>query len=102
MSDTFSSKLTKVDFSRNLGVIVCAHVFEATRPIMLVCHENNLWQCLCGQDDHHGADDGHLVGIGHLLDRDDSLAQLSDLPPGWQAERDTPNSDWKRMRLESA
>lgn len=83
-------------FISNLGVFVCPHVFEDTRPILLVVHEGNEWQCLCGKGDHD--DDGHLVGMGHLVSRDPSLDQLSDLPDGWEAERKSPADPWIRTK----
>ena len=76
-----------------MGVFVCPHVFENSRPILLVIHEDGDWQCLCGQDDHYG-NDGHLVGMGHLLERDQSIEQLHDLPDNWEAGRTSPNDEW--------
>ncbi|WP_152565180.1 MULTISPECIES: hypothetical protein [Methylobacter] len=80
-------------FNSDLGVFVCPHVFKATRPILLVVHEDGDWQCLCGGNDH--SDDGHLVGIGHLVERDPSLDELVDLPDGWEAERHSPEQPWE-------
>lgn len=79
-------------FETNLGVFVCPHVFRNVRPVLLVVHEDNEWQCLCGFSDHN--EDCHLVGIGHLVDRDASIDELSDLPNGWEAERESEHKQW--------
>ncbi|WP_210404802.1 hypothetical protein [Hahella sp. CCB-MM4] len=85
-------------FKPNLGVFVCPHVFKDTRPVLLVVHEDGEWQCLCGQGDH--LDDGHLVGMGHLVNRDPSIDDLYDLPEGWEAERESLSHNWLRCKSE--
>lgn len=85
-------------FKSNLGVFVCPHIFKDTRPILLVIHEDGDWQCLCGLSDHD--DIGHLVGIGHLVERDSSLDDLSDLPDGWEAERRSLEAIWVRRKCD--
>jgi hypothetical protein len=42
--------------------------------------------------------DGHFVHVGALLNFDPSLEQLSDLPPGWEAERHDSGSPWIRTK----
>ena len=76
----------------NLGVYVCPHVFEDTRPILYVCRADGDWQFLCGGDDH--SDDGHLVGVGPLTERDPTLNELVDLKPNWEAERNAVGEKW--------
>ena len=64
---------------------VCCHVFSDERPVLLA-HKGGDWIFACGADDH-GQDeagaDWHLVGVGHLIERDASLDDVSDLPLGW-------------------
>jgi hypothetical protein len=83
----------------NLGVIICSHVLEATRPILLVAHDAEGWNFACGSTDHHGADDFHVVGVGHLIARDPSLNLCADLPPGFIAERSAAALPWARHEL---
>lgn len=85
-------------FKSDLGVFVCPHVFKNTRPVLLVVHEDGDWQCLCGQDDH--GDDGHLVGMGHLVERDLSIDELFDLPNDWEAERTSLDDNWFRTKCD--
>ena len=83
----------------NLGVIVCKHVFEASRPVLLIAHGAEGWDFVCGGRDHDGVDDFHLVGVGHLLDRDRTLNECADLPRGFEAERPSAGSSWVRSVL---
>jgi len=76
----------------NLGVFVCPNVFENTRPILYVCRADGEWQFLCGGSDH--GDDGHLVGVGHLTERDPTLNELADLKAAWEAERKEVGAKW--------
>lgn len=74
--------------------IVCSHVFRDDRPVRLVSHEDGDWQFLCGEADHN--DDGHLVGLEHLIERDPTLSEVLDLPLDWDAEREDPGKPWIR------
>ena len=76
----------------NLGVYVCPHVFEDTRPILYVCRADGDWQFLCGGDDHD--DECHLVGVGHLTERDPTLNELAGLKPNWEVEREGVDAKW--------
>ena len=76
----------------NLGVYVCPHVFEDTRPILYACRADGDWQFLCGGDDHE--ENPHLVGVGHLTERDPTLNELADLKPEWEAEREEVGAKW--------
>ena len=82
----------------NLGVFVCPHVFQNTRPVLYVCREDGDWQFLCGDTDH--GSDGHLVGVGHLTERDPTLHELSDLKPNCGAEREGIGAPWVYKRCE--
>lgn len=82
----------------SLKVFVCPHIFKSTRPILYVCREGGDLQCLCGEYDHD--EKGHLVGVGHLQERDPSICQLADLPNDWQAERKDVTAEWIRSKCE--
>lgn len=84
---------------RSLGVIVCNHVLNGERNINYVCHDAH-WQFLCGEDDHFGPKSGSLVGLGHLLDMDKSISELSSLEVGYEANRDNCESCWIVTKIE--
>ena len=78
-----------------LTAFICRHVFDETRPVLLVSHEGGDWQLLCGGD-HETGDRPHVVGLNHILDRDPSLRDILDLPVNWEAERVDEVSLWVR------
>ena len=77
--------------------LICSHVFEDTRPILLVSHEDGVWQFLCGAGDHPSEEVPRVCGMNHLLDRDESLKEILDLPENWDAERTDIKSPWRRI-----
>lgn len=76
---------------------VCSHVFNDTRPILLVSRAGGDWQCLCGGE-HQAGEAPNVVGLNHLLERDPTLRQLEDLPNEWEAERASVRDPWIRTR----
>jgi len=83
----------------NLAVFICSHVFENTKPTLLVCHEGGDWQFLCGGA-HDVDDKPKVVGIGHLLERDPTLHEISNLPIDFEAERKEVGGEWIVSMLE--
>jgi hypothetical protein len=83
----------------NLGVIICSHVLDASRPILLVAHDVDGWNFACGGHDHEGSTDFHVVGVGHLISRDPSINACADLPIGFVAERASTGMPWARQEL---
>lgn len=68
-------------------------------PILLVAHdaEDGGWQFLDGSDEVQ-AEDACVVGLGEVLKRDPSIAELADLPYGWIAWRSSNGAPWQRER----
>ena len=58
------------------------------------------WCFLCG--DNHPPDASYFkaTGIGHVLSKDLTLADVADLEPGWDAEREAPGKPWIRTKSE--
>lgn len=83
---------------RNRAALICRHVFEHSRPVLLVRNQEDTWSFLCGGEDHDD-DDFCYVGIGHLADRDASLKECADLPVGYEAERISVGSAWARTEI---
>lgn len=76
---------------------VCRHVFNHERPVLLVSRAEGDWQFLCGGD-HEPDEIPHVVGLNHLLDSDSSIEELKDLPPNWEAERNSVAAPWRRSK----
>jgi hypothetical protein len=66
------------------------------RPVLVVSHdEEGDWQFLC--DATLRAEDCKIVCLGCALQRDHSLAEVADLPTGWQAIRAHVGGPWQRL-----
>jgi hypothetical protein len=72
---------------------VCVHVFDKTRPVLLVSRCDGDWCFLCGAMHADNGSEYRVVGIGHVLENDPSLKQL-DLSPEWEAERESLDGTW--------
>lgn len=78
-----------------IAAYVCSHVFNNTRPVLLVSRAGGDWQCLCGGQ--HDADElPKIVGLNHLVERDESLREVMNLPSEWEAERASISDPWIR------
>jgi hypothetical protein len=75
---------------------VCNHVFDRSRPILLVNRSGGDWCFLCGELHPQDASAYKVVGIGHVLESDASLRELYDLPADWEAERKKVGQAWTR------
>lgn len=84
---------------RRLAAYCCGHVFRRERPIKLVGRPDGPdWQFTCGGADHSdsSSSEPYHVSIGALLDLDQTLHEIADLPVYWEAEREMVGSPWIR------
>ena len=84
-----------------LAVFVCSHVFEATRPVLLAARADGDLMFMCGAV-HQSGDEYRVVGLGHLLERDPTLASVANLDNNWQAERSAVGSSWSQQPLDAS
>ena len=83
---------------KNRSAITTRQVLEG-HPILLVSHdEDGDWQFVCGTTDDE--EDGRVVSLKEILKLDGSIAELADLPVGWEASRDTPEKPWQRYEAD--
>jgi hypothetical protein len=81
---------------RNRAVFTTKPVTQDGRPVLLVVHDDDDdWQFLCGTTNR--PEDGQVVSLGCMVQRDSTLAQLADLPKGWSASRDDAAAVWRRQ-----
>lgn len=80
----------------NCAVITLQQIVAGKQPILHVSHnsDDHGWQFL-GLEDAR-VEDGVVVCFEHILERDASLRDLADLPPGWHAWRHSPRGRWTR------
>ena len=78
------------------GVFLSETVHTGAEPVTYVSHdaEDGAWQFL-GDSMSDGG--GPVIScFHHPIDRDPTLAELADLPPGWYAQRDKAGEPWVR------
>ena len=80
----------------NLAVITLTRIVRGGKPILFVTHDEDDggWQFLDGDD--VDVKDAMVVGLGRIAALDPSILELSDLPLGWKAWRETPDGPWQR------
>jgi hypothetical protein len=67
-------------------------------PILRVYHEyDGDWQ-FHGAQEQVVQDEAKLVSLAAMVQLDDTLTELSDLPYGWSATRSGPSSHWEREK----
>jgi hypothetical protein len=79
---------------------VCTHVFDRERPVLLVTREDGDWCLLCGDVHEDTAASFRVVGIGHILENDNSLYEILDLQPNWDAERKSVGQQWVKRPID--
>lgn len=84
--------------NKEIPAYVCSHIFDNTRPILLVYRENDEWQFLCGGN-HSNDEIPRVVGMNHLLERDSTLLAIMNIENGYEAERKDINSEWRISKL---
>ena len=86
------------DQPRNCASITMRQVLEGSEPILSVTHDadDHGWQFIGSTDAN--TDDGRVVGLGCIVDKDPSLLEVADLPPGWRAFRSRLGAPWQREK----
>ncbi|WP_422097745.1 hypothetical protein [Variovorax sp.] len=85
----------------NVACFTVRSIMNEAAPILLVFHDEDegAWQMLPGG----GADasEAMIVGLKQLVQLDETLVELANLPLGWFARREDKNSPWiSRPRAE--
>jgi len=84
------------DQAPNVAAITTRQVLEEALPILHVDHysDDHSWAFTCSTTDR--AEDGRVIFLEEALGIDPSLAEVADLPPGWEATRDYIGGQWNR------
>lgn len=78
---------------------VCVHVFEKTLPVLYVTRPDGDWCALCGGDHPDDASAYRVVGLGHVVEGDETLSEVLDLAPNEEAERVSVGTPWTRAQF---
>jgi hypothetical protein len=84
----------------NLAVIVNRKILHDGEWIAYVSHDDDdgVWQFHTDEPGPPNESDAAVVGLGKILELDETIAELADLQPGWHARRDSPTSAWQRAK----
>ena len=82
----------------NLATITTQAIMHGDDWIALVSHDEDDggWQFLGPGGAPDGIDEAMVVGFHRVFEKDSSIADLTDLPLGWQAWRVSPEAAWQR------
>lgn len=83
----------------NVATIVDRRILSGDAWIAYVSHdaEDGAWQFHTSDPGPPNYCNAAVVSLREILERDETLAELSDLPPGWHAWRESPDSAWQRQ-----
>jgi len=82
----------------NTACFTTEHVLNGA-PILHVYHEyDGDWQFHGDSSQPVEDDDGRVVCLADVVERDASVAELHDLPYGWRAERTSVSEQWTRHK----
>jgi hypothetical protein len=86
-----------------VAVFTTKSIVFGRQPVLRVAHneEDGAWQFLPPGGAGH-VKDAALVSLREMIERDSTLAELADLPVGWCAERESPNSPWLRRSTDAS
>lgn len=81
---------------KNVVTITTKNIMEKVNAILYVSHdeEDGMWQFHDGYD--VSKEDGWIVSLEEIVDIDNTVMELHDLPLGWIAWRDNKDSAWNR------
>jgi hypothetical protein len=81
----------------NVAAITLRSIVERGQPILFVSHDSDdgYWQFMDGGDELR-AEDAMVIALKEIVEIDESIIELADLPLGWFAQRRSRNEPWKR------
>ena len=84
--------------AKNTATITCRCVMDDHNAILYASHdeEDGMWQFLCGKA--HEMDEAMVVALEDIFEYDNSIAAVSELPFGYEAERKDKHSEWIARR----
>jgi hypothetical protein len=92
-----------MSFDDSLGTIACRCVIEKGKPVLFVSHAGGDWQMYCHDSNHNFEDEDAMkaemgvIHVAHLVARDATLNEISDLPTNMAAERTEVGGKWTRF-----
>ncbi|MER9402589.1 hypothetical protein NKI36_00850 [Mesorhizobium caraganae] len=84
----------------NVAVISDRSIFSSGDWIAYVSHKDDdgSWLFYSSDNRDWNERDVMLVGLQEVVQRDESIQELADLPEGWHAWRSSKSSPWQRAK----
>ena len=84
------------DQPRNCATFTVRQVMQQEEAILVVSHaaEDHSWSFVGASG--FRMEDAMLVGLEEVVRLDESILEIADLLPGWQARRESPTHPWIR------
>ncbi len=88
------------DQAKNCATFTTTHVMRDGHDIVYVFHdaEDHGWQFHWKGE--KSMSDAMLVALSEIVDRDPTVVEVADLPPGWKAWREKCGAPWQRSKNE--
>jgi hypothetical protein len=82
----------------DVAVIANRKIVDGSAWIAYVSHDadDGGWQFHTNEPGPPRVSDAALVGLGEIVDLDETVSELADLPLGWHAWRDSKGALWQR------
>lgn len=86
------------DQKRNVAAVTTRQVMGKQRPVLSVVHysDDHSWAFTCGTTSD--PEDLMLVSMGEIIDLDETLCSIANLPPGWCADRSSVDEEWQKYQ----
>ena|ERR1700758_5442953 len=79
--------------------LACTHVLSLQRPVLYVAHDNDdTWKFICRHVGHKIIDI-KTVPLQRVIQLDNTLADLLEMPPGVCSQRTNANNTWEPFLL---
>ena len=81
---------------KNIVVFTTTQILRLGQPILYVSHDEDdgAWQFHTGEQ--VSDEDAMVVTLSEMVEHDQSICELADLPFEWIAERERVGSPWRR------
>jgi hypothetical protein len=85
---------------RNVAVITHRRIMDGSDWIAFVSHDadDGGWQFHTNEPGPPNVADAVVIALSEIVQRDESILELADLPLGWRAWRESATSPWRRAK----
>ncbi|MFH1434174.1 MAG: hypothetical protein ABIJ56_00520 [Pseudomonadota bacterium] len=84
---------------KNVAVFTVGSVWEKGRPILYVYHDEDDGARQFHADREPDIEEASILALDEIVKLDPSIAELTDLPLGWCACRESQESPWVRQKM---